>query len=399
MNDVLQSTVNLNILADANIPDVEEAFGSLGEIERENGAELDASMVRNADVILVRSVTPIGPELLEGSSVQFVGSATTGTDHVDRDYLAQNGIAFHHAPGANADSVADYVIAALVDLEEQTGRPLAGQTVGIVGCGNVGTRVAKRVSAMGARTLCNDPPRVEAGDTLEEMGDVVSLADVLEGADVVTLHVPLTTDGPYPTHHLIDREALRLVGSSTGLLNTSRGSVVDGTALLDAICEDRIGPVVLDVWEGEPTPDEALVRAVNVATPHIAGYAYDGKVRATEMLYNALCLHLEIEPTWTPDSDSAGTSQIDCRCTPPDPRLPKSAWLQNLVRQAYDLQADDARMRGILRHSPEEQGDYFRRLRADYPRRREFQCHTVPRIGVPGSLRPIVTDGLQMGWQ
>ena len=390
---------SLQILADENIPCVEEAFGKLGSIERCAGREIGPESVRDIDVLLVRSVTPVGPSLLDGSTVRFVGSATIGTDHVDQDYLGERGIAFAHAPASNADSVADYVIAALLTLARRQNVRLQDQTVGIVGCGNIGGRLARRLPALGVEVLCNDPPLEEEAEKADQPHAFVALATVLRQADAITCHVPLTTDGSHPTHHLLDADALARVQSGAWLLNTSRGSVVDNEALLGAIEDGRIGAATLDVWEGEPSPNPDLVRAVDVATPHIAGYAYDGKVRGTTMLYEALCEHLGLEPAWDPATVLQPDAPDVLRCHPPDPRLPRTDGLHHLAAQAYDLAADDARMRQILDHSPSERGDYFSSLRKSYPIRREMQQHTVPRTGVPEAYRTAVSEGLTMQWR
>jgi erythronate-4-phosphate dehydrogenase len=389
---------SLHILADENIPHVEAAFGGLGTVERFDGRHLKPAAVRAADVLLVRSVTAVGPDLLDGRSVQFVGSATIGTDHIDQAYLAERGIAFAHAPASNADSVADYIIAALLVLARREQVPLQEKTVAIVGCGNIGGRLARRLPALGLSVLRNDPPLADAAEEEGRAHDFVSFETICREADVVTLHVPLTTDGPYPTHHLVDADVLQALSPGTWLLNASRGAVVDNRALLAALRDGRVGAAALDVWEGEPSPTPELIRAVDVATPHIAGYAYDGKVRGTTMLYEALCDELNIEPTWDPATVLQPDDRDALRCTSPDPRLPRTDWLHHLAAQAYDLAADDARMRRILDRPPEEQGDYFSHLRATYPIRREMQQHTVPRAQVPEAYQRAVEEGLTMQW-
>jgi erythronate-4-phosphate dehydrogenase len=372
---------------------VKAAFGAMGDITRYPGREIGPDAVKTADVLLVRSVTSVDEALLDDSSVQFVGSATIGTDHVDRDYLDAAGIAFAHAPASNADSVADYVVAALLRLAQRRGVSLEGRTVGIVGCGNIGSRLARRLPALGLTVLKNDPPRAESTDVPH---DFVSLDRVLDRADIVTCHVPITTEGAHPTRHLLDAGALAHLSEEAWLINTSRGAVVDNDALLTALRADQLGAAVLDVWEGEPTPTAALVDAVDLATPHIAGYAYDGKVRGTTMLYEALCEYLDVEQTWSADAVLAPDSPDALRCRAPDPRLPRTDWLDHLARQAYDLQADDGRMRAYLEQPAGERGDYFRHLRATYPTRREMQIQTVPGTGVPPAYRRAVTDGLTL---
>ena len=385
--------MDLKIVADQNIPCVEEAFGSLGTVTTMHGHRIDRDAVANADVLLVRSVTPVTPKLLGGGSVRFVGSATIGTDHVRQAFLDKEDITFAHAPGSNADSVADYVVAALLVLARRRQVRLSERTVGIVGCGNIGGRLVRRLSARGLEVLRNDPPRAEAEGPPH---DFVSLDTVLRRADVLTLHVPLTEEGRHPTRHLIGDEELRRLSEGTWLLNTSRGSVIDGAALRGATEEGHLGGLVLDVWPDEPTPAPALVEAADLATPHIAGYAYDGKVRGTRMLYEALCQHLNVEPAWDPEAVLAPDDPDDLRCVPPDPRLPAPDALHRLARQAYDVAADDARFRAALEGPVDEHAAAFRHLRATYPRRREFQTHTVPRHAIGEPLRPAVADGLTM---
>jgi len=366
---------------------------------RYEGRALGPDDVRDADVLLVRSVTDVNSGLLEGSSVQFVGSATIGTDHVDRGYLSEKGIAFAHAPASNADSVADYVIAALLLLARRKQVPLRALTVGIVGCGNIGGRLAQRLPALGPRVLRNDPPLADAAEAAGESHDFVSFETVCQEADVITLHVPLTDEGPYPTHHLMDDEVFSRLQTGTWVLNAARGPVVDNDALLAALEEGTVGAAVLDVWEDEPTPNPALIEAVDVATPHIAGYAYDGKVRGTTMLYEALCAHLDVDPSWDPSTALRPEHADGLCCTPPDPHLPRTDWLHHLAVQAYNLGDDDARLRGLLRKPSSDRADYFSHLRATYPTRREFQQHRVPRTGVPESHVEAIEQGLTMQCQ
>ena len=386
----------LQILADASIPCVEEAFGELGTVRKKPGRDIASSDVGAVDVLFVRSVTPVGPDLLEGTDLQFVGSATIGTDHVDRAYLRRREIPFAHAPGSNADSVADYVIVALLSLARRRGTSLEGRTVGIIGCGNIGGRLAHRLPALGMTVLRNDPPLARAAEADGEPHDFVPLNAVLDAADIVTLHVPLKETGPAPTHHLVDASFLDRLNEGAWLLNTSRGSVVDGEALLEARMRGPVAAAVLDVWENEPSPNPALLDAVDVATPHIAGYAYDGKVRGTAMLYKALCGHLGVKPTWEGTATIQPASKGALHCTPPDPRLPPPEWLYNLARQAYDLQVDDTALRAIMERPPEDRPGAFARLRTGYRRRRELQQHSVSRAAVPDTHRRAVEEGLKI---
>ncbi len=386
----------MHILADANIPRVELAFGELGTVHTKPGRAISSADVQEADVLLVRSVTPVGPALLDGTDLRFVGSATIGTDHVDRGYLEARDIPFAHAPGSNADSVADYVVVALLLLARRRGTELQGRTVGIVGCGNIGGRLVQRLQALGMTVLRNDPPRARAAEAAGRAHAFRPLDAVLDAAEVVTLHVPLTTEGPDPTHHLADAAFFERMTEGAWVLNTSRGPVVDGDALRDARLHGPVAAAVLDVWEHEPAPDPALVDAVDLATPHIAGYAYDGKVRGTAMLHEALCEHLGATADWEGPAGIEAASKDKLHCSPPDPRLPDAEWRYHLARQGYDLQTDDAALRAVVDRAADDRADAFAGLRSDYRRRRELQQHHVPRTAVPSAHRWAVETGLTM---
>jgi len=386
----------LQILADSNIPRAEQMFGQFGTVRRRPGQDISPADVQGVDVLLVRSVTPVGPDLLEGSSVRFVGSATIGTDHVDQAYLRTRDIEFAHAPGSNATSVADYVVAALLELARRSGASLQTRTVGIVGCGNIGGRLARRLPALGMTVLRNDPPLAEAAEAEGRSHEFVALEGLLDRADIVTLHVPLKTEGPHPTRHLADAAFFGRLRPGAWFLNTSRGAVVDERALRKARTHGPADAAVLDVWADEPTPDPSLIRTVDLATPHIAGYAYDGKVRGTAMLYEALCEHLGVEPRKDVVGAPRPASKDALRCHPPDARLSKNDWRHELGRQAYDICIDDASMRRLTELSPEDRKAAFTGLRAEYRRRREMRQHTLPRSAVPPQHVRAVEEGLTM---
>lgn len=380
----------LRIVADANIPHAEAAFQRFGAVERLPGAAITPHAVATADVLFVRSVTVVDRALLAGSPVRFVGSATIGTDHVDGDYLAEQGIPFVHAPGSNAESVVEYVLAALGVLGAAHGRPLRGATVGIVGCGQIGGRLAERLPALGARVLCNDPPR--AADAPEGVHSAFhSLSELLDASDIVTLHPPLTRTGPHPTFHLIGREELARMREDAWLVNASRGAVVDNAALAGALKAGQLGGAVLDVWEGEPSPDPVLLERTTLATPHIAGYSYDGKVNGTLMLAEALAGWIGVPPD--PALGKLLAPDATAPLEAPPATLPEPAWLDALIRQAYDIRADDARMRALLALPEAERAAGFQHLRKTYPRRRTFALQRVTGT-VP--YREAVTRGLGM---
>jgi len=359
----------MQIIADENIPLVGEAFGPMGEVVAVRADAIRPLLVRDAQALLVRSVTPVGAALLDGSAVRFVATATIGVDHVNQEYLQQRGIAFASAEGSNAQSVAEYVFTALAVLAERGGWRFRDKALGIVGVGNIGSRVARIAEGLGMTVLANDPPLAcETGDP--KYVPIETLFD----ADIVTFHVPLSREGPDATYHMIGESLLSRLKRSVILLNTSRGSVADTAALKEALGAKRLGGVVLDVWENEPNIDLELLNAVDLATPHIAGYSYDGKVNGTRMILEAFCRHFGFARAWDPSS----------LMPPPETpriRLPARVDAQQAIRYAtraaYDIEADDARLRAIREKPAEGRSPYFKSLRKNYPVRREFSQTTV----------------------
>lgn len=355
------------IVADENIPYVREAFGAIGEVRTIAGRVINRDAVRDADLLLVRSITRVDSALLDGSKVRFVATATIGEDHIDRAFLDERSIGFASAPGSNADSVAEYVVAALLRVSLHTGRPLRGATLGIVGVGNVGGRVRRAAEALGMTCILNDPPlqRKTGSQAYRPLEDALA-------CDYVTLHVPLNRQGRDATYHLLDRARLDALRPGATLINTSRGPVIDNVALEAALASDRLGPCVLDVWEGEPRLRPGLLERVLIGTPHIAGYSFDGKVNGTRQIHEAACTFLGRPAAWDPKPllpkpeveaiDLAGIAETD--------RI--EAILSAVVEPIYDIRADDAALRKVLQTPEAEQGPYFDRLRKEYPRRREF---------------------------
>lgn len=383
----------LDIVADENIPLVSALFGSMGPVRLAPGRDISAETVRHADMLLVRSVTRVDAALLDGSAVRFVGSATSGLDHIDLDYLRRRGIPFACAPGANADSVVEYVLAALFHLATIRGAALRGKTLGIAGCGRIGSRLARRAAALGMQALLCDPPLAEAGAA----GAYLSLNALIRKADILTLHVPLVRGGPHPTWHMIGRDELAACRAGAWLVNTSRGGVIDNEALLEALrrSPQRPAAVALDVWEGEPAPPAALLERVDVATPHIAGYSYDGKAAGARMLRDAMLALPGLEAFAVENAADPAAGEADrLSAYAPDPCLPETDWLCHMVRGMYDIRRDDRRMRRGWPASEEEAARRFVMLRRTYPERRAFSMWRAPRGHVPDGLREAVRDGL-----
>lgn len=376
----------LCIVADIDIPYVHDAFERFGTVISLDAVAITPEAVRKADILLVRSVTPVDEQLLGGGTVQFVGSATIGTDHVDELWLEHEGVSFAHAPGANADSVVEYVLSAIIHLAYTHRRPLHGLTLGIIGCGNIGGRLAMRAPALGLQVLRNDPPLAEAGGK-----GYVPFGQVLRDSDIVTLHVPLLPE----TRQLIDSRALAQMRAHAWLVNTSRGAVLDQAALKLALERGHLGAAVLDVWQNEPTPDPGLQCMADIATPHIAGHSFDGKIGGTIMLYEAVRKRFGTESQWAYDELLQPDNTMPLEVVAP--QGDELAWLHALVLQLYDVTQDDARMRKLLQIPAQDRAGCFRKLRRAYPRRRTFSVHGVR--DVPAGLRTAVKDGLRLAIQ
>jgi len=369
------------IVADENIPLLDSFFGDMGEIRRVSGRSMSGEDVRDADILLVRSVTKVNRELLEGSRVRFVGTTTIGTDHVDLDWLDQAGIRFSAAPGCNANSVAEYVLSVLSLHAERRGLSDWSQlSVGIVGVGNVGGELARKLDRLGFDVRLCDPPRADREEDNEEF---VALDDAMK-CDVVSLHTPLTREGDHPTLHMIGNAELETLGANQLLINAGRGEVIDSSALLSRLDQGNAPVVALDVWEQEPRIHPELVDRVWLATPHIAGYSLEGKVQGTEMIYQALSQFLGL-----PVRKKAGQFL-------PEPALSKISFTSSAdeedairiaLRACYDPRRDDARLRNAMTGSPEERGTAFDRQRRDYPVRRECSSLKIQLKGTSKSLQ------------
>ncbi|MBU3054855.1 4-phosphoerythronate dehydrogenase PdxB [Pseudomonas indica] len=372
----------MRILADENIPLVDAFFGGFGEIRRLPGRAIDRSSLGDSEVLLVRSVTEVNRELLEGSRVRFVGTCTIGTDHLDLDYLGEAGIAWASAPGCNARGVVDYVLGSLLSLADLYGVDLAQRCYGIVGVGQVGGRLLDVLRGLGWRVLVCDPPRQE-----REGGDYVDLETILRECDTISLHTPLTREGPYATRHLLDAYALDLLRPGAWLINASRGAVVDNAALRELLDRRNDVEAVLDVWEGEPLADPELAELCHIATPHIAGYSLDGKLRGTAQIYQAYCAHqslpAEIELDELLPAPWLGEIHLDASADP--------AWaLAALCRAVYDPRRDDADFRRSLFGDAQVRRLAFDGLRKRYPVRREIDGLRVSLSGEAPELVRLV---------
>lgn len=365
----------MKIFHDENMPFAAELFAPLGDVQAFAGRECDADLIRDADVLLVRSVTKVNEVLLAGADkLKFVGTATIGTDHIDQAYLQKRGIGFASSPGCNAVSVAEYVLSAIKVLEQRYLFSLQDKTVGIVGAGNTGSRLAEKLTALGVDFMLCDPPLDAAGDTR----DFVSYEHLLAQADILSFHVPLVNDGEYATRHLFADNELAKIKSDAVIINACRGEVIDNQMLLKAKQNGNTNPLVLDVWEGEPTILMPLLEYTDIATAHIAGYSYEGKAKGTFMLYQALCQQLGKTPEQQLDK-LLPASDISHLALGEEEQAEEQAKEQGVnyaainrvIHLVYDVRRDDALFRQYITSNG------FDWLRKHYPVRREFSALTV----------------------
>lgn len=352
----------MKIIADENMPYVDALFGYLGKIEYVNGRTLTPKQVEDADVLLVRSVTKVNAALINNAhKLKFVGSATIGTDHVDVEYLSTRNIYFTNAPGCNATAVGEYAFIAMLELAQRFGESLAGKVVGIVGAGNTGTAAAKCMQAYGLKVLLCDPIKALQGDTRE----FVSLDTIIEQADIISLHVPITKEGEHKTWYLFDETRLNKLKPNTWLLNCCRGEVIDNRALIKFKQQRDDVKLVLDVWEGEPNPMAELVALAEFATPHIAGYSLEGKARGTFMLYQKWCELLDFPVKKSLESllPAFQFNQIVSQGDLTEGQLLK------LSRLVYDLRDDDFNFRGCF-----STATGFDLMRKNHTYRREYSA-------------------------
>lgn len=360
----------MKIIADQNIPQVEQAFALVGDLQAVEKREIVPLKIKDADILLVRSEVKVNEDLLGGSEVKFVATPTAGIDHIDLEYLKSKNIGFAHAPGCNSNSVAEYIAAALLLLCNRKQIEITGMTIGIVGVGHVGSKVAAKARALGMNVLLCDPPKQR------ETGDSKYLPlEQLMNADFISLHVPLIKSGPDATHHLFDETRIGKMKKDSILLNSSRGSVVKTSALKNALVEKYLSGCVLDVWEGEPNIDIDLLKLVDLGTPHIAGYSYDGKLKGTQMIHDAVCEYFGVEKKWSSRSEISNVVQ--------DLEYISEKGIQNelynSVKRFYNIEKDDTNLRKALSLSlsVSEQGDYFYSLRWHYRIRREFYTSSL----------------------
>lgn len=344
------------LIIDDKIPFIKGVFEPVATVHYCPGAQFPPELVKHADGLITRTRTLCNKTLLNRSSVKAIATATIGYDHIDIDYCKQNGIKWFRAAGCNANSVTQYIGSALLTLEQKLNIDLTQLTIGIVGIGNVGSGVLKLSQELGMKSFKNDPPIVDTLTDPNQIKEFCSLDAILEDADIITLHTPLTNTGDHPTHHLINEKVLEQLANRSKpviLINSSRGGVVDNEALKKILKNRNNMITVLDVWENEPNIDLDLLDLVDIATPHIAGYSADGKGNGTKMVVQQMSDFFDLGlDHWIPEI----------------PDLPKylsqhKPDFREILAHSYTIMIDNHK----LRDHPEQ----FEALRGNYRIRRE----------------------------
>ncbi len=350
------------IALDENIREAKASFSTLGETRTFQGRPLDVGAVKDADIICVRSVTKVDEEFLKAApKVKFIATATSGSEHLDKEALKAHGIPWAAAKGSNAVSVTEWVMAVMLLHACRNKQTLSGRSIGIIGVGEVGSRVAKYSEALGLKPVLCDPPRAEREKNFQSASYEEALS-----CDIITLHTDLTTEGPFKTYHLIDAEKLSKIKPGAVLIQASRGAVIESAPLRERLMKARDLDYYADVWVGEPTPDKDILCCAQIATPHIAGYSWDGKLRGTEMIYSAVCDFLGKEKTWRAPYHEGGKVEIDLNGMTGEKALYKA------VSALYDPERDDTAMCETLDMGDKRRAERFDELRKKYPKRLEF---------------------------
>ena len=366
----------LKIIADDKIPFLKGVLEPYADVIYQPGNKITHELVKDTDALLIRTRTKCTEELLSGSKVKFIGTATIGYDHIDTDYCEGNCIKWTNAPGCNSSSVQQYITAALLKTASEFDFILKDKIIGVVGAGNVGSKVAKIASLLGMKLLICDPPRARK----EGPEYFVTFDDILTKADIITAHVPLTFEGKDKTFHLFNRQSFSKMKKGTWFINSSRGEVTDTTALNEALISGVLARAILDVWENEPDIDPDLLDKAFIATPHIAGYSTDGKANGTAMIVNSLSRFFNLPLTdWYPaDVPSPSNPLIEINAG----KKTMQKIIEEAVLHSYDISADDSRFRS----SPPD----FEKQRDDYPLRREFTSYSVTLNGGTKNVMEII---------
>ncbi|MDR0517366.1 MAG: 4-phosphoerythronate dehydrogenase [Fibromonadaceae bacterium] len=269
------------ITIDKTIKDLHGVFEPCFSVQYLDSNEISKEKLKDSIALIVRSTKKYGAEILEGTNIKFIGTVTSGYEHIDTEFCEQKGIFWANAHGSNAKSVAEYISAALTEISKKNGKPLNAFSLGIVGVGAVGSCVKKNAKKFGMNIFLCDPPK--------------NMNDNIFCADIITLHTPLEKHGKYPTYHLANKDFFRKMKPGAWFINTARGAVCDSEALRSALKAKHLGGAVIDVWENEPNIDESLLPLIEIATPHIAGHSAEAKINAANMLINSVGKYFNIE--------------------------------------------------------------------------------------------------------
>jgi len=351
----------MKIIADSDIPFIEDAFKEFGDIITVPGIEINNNLIKDASILIVRSITRVNEDLLKNTRIKFVGTTSPDTDHIDTHYLSENFIGFANAPGSNAESVAEYVISAVLALIDNKNIPFNEYTIGVIGVGKVGSRVLEKCTTLGIRCLLNDPFK----ERQTQSYIYLTLDEVLKKSDIITLHVPFTTTEPDQTHHLVNAEFLNKMKDGALFINTSNSNVINE----EQFCRTAPGKlkgVAIDTWETDPHINLELLKITNIATPHIAGCSYISNVIGTGMIHAAACAYFFKEPSW--DFDRV-IEQLPCKTIQiSNTKNP----IPEAIAKTYLIFDDDKMFRSISTINQSEQGQYFNNLRKNYPGRNSF---------------------------
>lgn len=332
------------LIIESHVPCVPDELENYFDVQRLAPEDITPATVKDADALIVRTRTRCDASLLEGSNVKFVATATIGTDHIDLAWCKANGITVASAPGCNAPAVAQYVLASVLSVFPGG---VGGKTIGVVGVGHVGSIVAEWARQVGMKVLTCDPPRAAAEPDFKN----TDIEDIAPVADVITFHVPHTVSGDYPTHHLGDKSLFDRMKQGSVIINSARGPITNTDHLIEAIESGRLRHAIIDCWEGEPDISKKLLKLATIATPHIAGYSLNGKIRATTMAVNALCRHFNIGYEMSPDIPAGAAERVN----------------EASIRASYNPMVDTLNLKRAVNELPRA----FERQRNGYPLRKE----------------------------
>lgn len=353
------------ILADDKIPFLKGVLDPFVEIVYLDPSNINKVTVYDKDALIIRTRTKCNSELLEGSKIRFIATATIGFDHIDTEYCKSKNIKWINAPGCNSSSVMQYMASALLKIAYKKNINLDEKTIGIIGVGNVGRKVARLAKILGLNVLLNDPPRMR----VEGNAGFVNLDELINKSDIITFHVPLIRGGIDNTYHMADEIFFKRFHNKKLLINTSRGEVIKTSDLKNAVKNKTIDGCILDVWENEPIIDKELLNIIDIATPHIAGYSADGKANGTSVCVNNInsFFKLGLKEDWYPHEiplpQKPEHFNINC-----SDKLYQQI-IYDIISYTYDIAEDDK----LLRKSPST----FEKQRSDYPVRREFAFYKI----------------------